>query len=405
MTIASADLVAVAQRIGVQRIADLSALDDLGVHVVAAVRTPLDPASVSVCSGRGATVEAARIGALAEAIERWCAEPRGRIATVHAIEPPGRFVGGAALCPARAPRADDTVAWLRGDDLIDGGPTWLPAQAVFYPCRDQPLWFAPATHGLAAATTIADARLAALLECVERDAYSRAVALASVGRGDACPPVAAERVLGSVALHWLACAQRAGLVVRMRDVTGDTGIPTLLCTVAEPTADTLWAPPADAHARQRGAGPRSHLWAPPADAHARQRGAGPRSHLWAHHGCAAALDAGVAADRALGEALQARLIDIQGAREDLPMQRVAPDPWFLPPPPGGRPPRSVATANDPVELIAGRLVAAGCGPPVAVDLSADDLPLRVVRVVVPGLEVWAEDPTRAGVRMERWCAP
>ena len=62
-------------RAGITRVADVTALDRLGIPVCQAVR----PASrnLSVSQGKGATPEAARVSAAMEAIELWHAEDLG----------------------------------------------------------------------------------------------------------------------------------------------------------------------------------------------------------------------------------------------------------------------------------------------------------------------------------------
>lgn len=356
------ELDAIARRVEVRRLADLSRLDALDVCVAAAIRAPFDPASISVCAGRGSTWPIARRRAIAEALERYCAEARGRLAVVCARTPPGPAVSVDSLLPSRPLLDGELVDWVEGVSLTSAESTWVPAAAVFYPYRG-PVWFAPATHGLAAGETLGAATEAALLECVERDAYSRAVALATCGRGTACPPLGAEH-LDVDGRRWLDAARAVGLRVLLRDVTGGTAIPTVLATVAE----------------------------------------GDGAETWAHRGCCAARNVAAAATGALGEALQARLVDIQGAREDLPPQRVAAAPWFVRShgEAAGSGPHPVVT-DDLLSEMCRRLVADGCGAPVMVDLSLPDVPWRVVRVIVPGLEIWAFDATRVGRRLEAWC--
>lgn len=356
------ELAQIARRVEVRRVADLSRLDDLDLHVAAAVRTPLDPASISVCAGRGPTWAVAKRNAIAEAFERYCAEPRGRLATVLSVEPPGEAITVASLIPSRDPRPGELVEWIVGVAVRDRRPVWVPAAAVFYPYRGAS-WFLPSTHGLAAATTWDDAVLAATLECVERDAYTRAVALASLGRGRQCPPLDPE-ILNADGRRWHRAAVAGGLRVVLRDLTSAIGIPTVLATIAEPVGELIWA----------------------------------------HRGCAAALDATTAATRALGEAAQGRLVDIQGAREDLPVERESPAPWFyLRDGEVDRPGPPPIRADDPIGEISARLRADGCGELVAVDLSLAGVDWRAVRVVVPGLETWAFDPSRVGARLETWC--
>src|SRR5947208_11910034 len=75
-------LTAAADRFGVVRIAEITRLDRLGIPAVSVTRRdPIAP-SVSVCTGKGDDVVEARVAGLAEALERYCAEPRGRLEIV-----------------------------------------------------------------------------------------------------------------------------------------------------------------------------------------------------------------------------------------------------------------------------------------------------------------------------------
>ncbi|HEY0478882.1 MAG TPA: YcaO-like family protein [Kofleriaceae bacterium] len=360
-----AALEAYAPRCGVTRIADVSRLDDLGIHVATATRIPRHRASISVASGRGASITEARCAAIAEAIERACAEPDGRVAVRNAS---AAELDGAVLRLSALGVTDGEArctAWCRGEGLSSGEPVWIPAAAVLYPWPAADVAFRPATHGLAAGTSRDDAATRGLLECVERDAYAHAVARLSVGCRPEAPPIDVAGLAGPAA-RWLATIAGRGRVL-VRQLPSDTGVAVALCTLE--IAGALGEP-------------------------------------WWHGGCAAAFELPEAVERAVGEALQSRLVDIQGAREDLSAERERAHDWFIDP--GGE--RSISAdlgARGPSSLAAltHAVVRLGLAEPALVDLSRDDAPLRVVRVVAPGLEVWAHDPTRIGERCRRWLAP
>jgi thioglycine synthase len=367
---------------GVARLTVLDRLDRLGVATVAAVRADPIGESVSVCTGKGASAQAARAAALAEALERYAAEPRGRVATTRA---PARELDGDALDPralilAEGAVVPDAIEWCRARSLGSGAPVWVPANAVFFPYDEEHL-FAPSTTGLAAGATVDEAALHGLYECIERDAYARAVLFATLGAGERCPAIALD-ALGGDARALAARMRDAGVEVLVRDVTSDVGVPTLLATIWERDAD---------------------------------------GRPWAHYGCAARADAAHAAHAALLEAAQSRATDIQGAREDLPPRatRDTHD-WFLR---AGAPPRPslprslphAATAERAAAERAAAAVRAELGAllerlaavrvaPLAVDLSLPNVPLAVARAIAPGLEVWAHDPTRTGARFHAWIA-
>ncbi|HMG20708.1 MAG TPA: YcaO-like family protein [Kofleriaceae bacterium] len=227
--------------------------------------------------------------------------------------------------------------------------------------------FAAHTHGLATGADRSEAIVHGLLECIERDGYARAVALASVGRGAEVPvfdPSGPD--LASAAAEPLARIRAAGLRALLRDLTADTQVPIALCVIHDGEL--------------------------------------------AHMGIAAHLDPDRALRNAVLEAAQSRVTDLQGAREDLPPRDQRVDPWFIEP--GDAPVIAWPAPGEPSAIgaalaaIAARLAA--LTPPVepaVVDLSLPGVDLAVVRVVAPGLETWAHDPSRIGPRARTWLTP
>ena len=324
-----------------------------------------------MCSGKGESPLEARVSALAEALERYCAEPRGRLEIVTA---PAGELAGAVLDPVSLIVSPEIALgrpldWCRGTRL-DGSPVWVPVNAVIFPYQESPRatrLFAAHTHGLASGATRNEAIVHGLLECIERDCYARAIALASTGRGRLVPvidPGDAEAIVGQIAI-----IRRAGFRILLRDLTADTAVPAVLCTISD--------------------------------------------GLLTHMGMAAHPDAAIALRKATIEAAQSRLTDLQGAREDLPARNTNAetdtDPWFTEA--GDARIVSLPAASGSIGLkvedvlagIAARL--AVITPPVepaVVDLSLRGVDMAVVRVITPGLEVWAHDPSRIGPRARTW---
>lgn len=365
-----------AARFGVSRVGSITRLDGVGIATVTAVRRDPMGESVSVCTGKGLTELHARVGALAEALERYCAEPRDRIpmTTASTDALPGEVLPPEALILPDTVGASCQLDWSRAHVLDAragaGDKIWIPANAVFFPYHPSPgahTLFAAQTTGLATGSTVPEALTFALLECIERDAYSRAVALASVGRGDEIPvvdPTSAHEI----AAHELESIHSRGHDILIRDISCDTDVPAFLCTIYDGTL--------------------------------------------AHVGVAARPLASEALRAAVEEAAQSRLTDIQGAREDLPAREDSPpvDPWFLAPCGSSViPVRAGWMADNPGEALIGLNARLDClddpVKPVWVDLSLTEVDFAVVRVVTPGLEVWAYDPSRIGTRAQKWlCA-
>jgi ribosomal protein S12 methylthiotransferase accessory factor len=361
-------LTAALGRFGVVRVANITRLDEVGLPTVSVVRRDPIGESVSVASGKGPTVLAARVAALAEALERYCAEPRGRleVSSARCDELAGPYLDPRSLSLPSAFDRSSTLEWCRGTTLA-GAPLWVPANAVMFPYLPGPgvvRLFAAHTHGLSAGSTRTEAMVHGLLECIERDAYSRGVALASTGRGHLVPVLASNAVHAEAAER-LAGMETAGLRILVRDLTCDTGVPTILCTITD--------------------------------------------HELSHLGVAAHPDGSHALASAIDEAAQSRLVDLQGAREDLPARGGPPAAaWFTEAGAAAAvdvPPRSVTTDLDAaLRWLQARLASVGVDP-VVVDLDLAEVDMAVVRVITPGLEVWAFDPARIGRRALAWLSP
>ncbi len=147
---------------GVTRVSELSAFEALGgVHVFRAVR----PAARSFSStlGVGETAAAARVGALAGALERAEAESfRG---------PLWRAPLGASW-PGLPQRA---LLWAAAEELLLGARCWMPEALVHADdtSPERELGLSPSRVGLAAGADVEEARLFALFEVLERAAPAR----------------------------------------------------------------------------------------------------------------------------------------------------------------------------------------------------------------------------------------
>jgi len=178
---------------------------------------------------------------------------------------------------------DRVLPWVAGEDLLAGGPVWVPFELVhvMFVVPEPPGTgcFVRSSSGLASGNTRAEAAVHALCELVERDALAR---------GERMAPAAYERrrldvatVDDPVAAGLLARLDKADIAVAVHDLTTDAGRPVFSAVIADRSADTLLNP------------------APAA------------------FGAGCHLDPGVALCRALTEAAQSRLTVISGARDDI----------------------------------------------------------------------------------------
>ena len=266
---------------GITRVADITGLDRLGIPTWCTVR----PAArlIQIANGKGLSNISARVSAVMEAVEDWHAE------FPHA---PFRKASAAELCSegqvvVRAPelprcRADlhltdqRVIDWVRGEQLPQGQPVWLPACAAFVV---EPMLLNGDSNGLASGNHIVEATLHALYEVIERDAMARLTS------GGCVLPCGESR---TVDLDTLPSGPLTWLRDRLR--TAEVSL-TLIRVDSLPPVSTFWAVLVD---------PQS-----------------PFACSSVNSGHGSHLSPTVAALRAVTEAAQSRLTFIHGSREDL----------------------------------------------------------------------------------------
>jgi len=356
-----------AKRMGITRLGNVTGLDHIGIPVAIAVRP--NSCSVSVCQGKGLTLDQAFASAMMEAVEQFHGEDiagRFRLSSYHdlavrsrVVDPTGLAGNGTPFDPAKE------IHWIEGYDLLHRESCWVPAEIVHtdYTLKPRPDSgaFLRGTNGLASGNNVAEALSAAICEAVERDAAS----------------LWGAQPLQSRSLRWLDIASvddadcrwlldrfaAAGIGVRVWVVTSDIGIPAFVCDIRETSDD-----PRLGTRRFRGAG--------------------------CHP------DRAIALARALSEAAQTRLTYIVGSRDDLPLSDYdAPanadlseallDVLQAAGTPGLFREIPSCTSDDIAEDVVwelDRLRSVGVNRVIAVDLTRPEFGIPVLRVVIPGLE-------------------
>jgi ribosomal protein S12 methylthiotransferase accessory factor len=161
---------------GISRLANVTKLDCLKVHLWQAVR----PASrnLTVSQGKGLTEVQAKISALMECLELYCAErpPIDLVATANDIS---SFLGyDPAELPALTGRTFDsaqTRRWTAAVNLISGQSTFVPTALVTLDFHNRTLGRYSLFHtssGLGGGQTPTQAWLHGMYEAIERDAIS-----------------------------------------------------------------------------------------------------------------------------------------------------------------------------------------------------------------------------------------
>lgn len=371
------------KKIGVTRIADITNLDRLGIPIFSAIRPSAAKGAISIYSGKGSTEQRARISAVMESFERCLAERPGVNANVagniaasalvdsyasaresHNVLDPKEFLLAQPYIP------QSLMEWVEAYDLMNKEEIFVSANAVYHP-YDAPgqcqKLFLSNTNGLASGNVLEEAILHGMLEVIERDAISIAQFSRDLGK---------EIVLTEEDGYLYELASKfknAGIELKVWLVPTDTGIPTVIAA----TDDVKLKDPA---LLVMGAG----------------------SHLKPE----------IAVARAITEAAQSRVVQIQGAREDTDregfIRSVGYDRmkrlngfWFEE---GEKislsdvqdlsrksPAENINVILEKLRGIAERVL--------VIDLSREEVAVPVVRVIIPGLELFTIDRDRKGKRL------
>ncbi len=130
--------------------------------------------------------------------------------------------------PLEVPYEDAPLYWLQGTSS-DGAPVFMPAQMVGLFCNldEIALFDAPGSTGIATGCTMEEAKLAALLEVIERDAE----AVTPFARTSCFTLEADEDPLIAALLYDY---KARGINVQFQDLTGPLGVPAYKCFVMGP---------------------------------------------------------------------------------------------------------------------------------------------------------------------------
>lgn len=191
--------------------------------------------SLSVHQGKGPSPQAARIGALCEAIEAHCAEhvpADGPLCRFADLPECGRAPDLGDYCKTRIdlPEPAGPIQWCRATDFTTGKLLYLPHDLVSLDfTRGVPSLFERESSGLGAGASEADALLISLFEVIERDA------VAQWQRRDRAERMAAAIRLDSVPFDWFQSwrARFASLAIELRAFRVDSmvGVPVFKCAI------------------------------------------------------------------------------------------------------------------------------------------------------------------------------
>lgn len=358
-------------KVGITVIQDLTGQDKLNIPICSASRPGAKKGAVSVHTGKGLTDRQSRVSVLMEAIERYSAElkdeDRSRFMFESYDECKGAKVNpGSLILSAISTVGPKTkIEWQEGYDLLQEEEIQVPANAVFHPYMSNRggRLFRSDSNGIASGNNHEEAIFHGITEVIERDALSSvelkkdAGAQIEIGEEDGMIYELKERF------------ESVGAVPRFWYIPSDTGFTTVALALDDLSED-----------------PALLVY-----------GAGTHS------------DPRIATIRAITEAAQSRLMQIvSGDAMKTPfvmsysaMKRVNKH-WYedngdkkvklneLPALATDTIDGDIRVALDKLKAIVDRVI--------VVDLTRAEIGIPVVRVIIPGFEVYARNSERVGHR-------
>lgn len=365
---------------GITRVADITDLDRIGMPVFTAIRPTAEDGAISIYGGKGITKDHAKASAMMEGFERYSAEKQDSdetiIATADEIAEKGNPVELRSLNLPQQYEKEDVNAlqleWSLTHDLISGKDYYVPSNAVFHPYTPESnirSLFKSNTNGLASGNILEEAILHGIFEVIERDAWSIFELTHKNYSQINLDSIESELINDTIDKF-----ESEGIKIKLMDFTADVKIP----TIAASADDTITR---DAGLLTLGMG----------------------THL----------DPEVAILRALTEVAQSRATQINGAREDTVRADFAREAGYermkrinrfyfkqeetqidL----GDIENKSTTSINEDMEIVKNELVDNGISKILYTDLTRPELDVSVVRVIIPEMELYAIDPSRAGYR-------
>ena len=365
---------------GITRIADITDLDRIGLPIYTAIRPTAAEGAISIYGGKGISKDHAKASAMMEGFERYSAEKQDDdevvIATLDEISEKGEYIDPVSLNLPKDFKKENLedmpLEWSLAKDIVSGEDFYIPTNAIFHPYihdNNVQSLFKSNTNGLASGNILEEAILHGMLEVIERDAWS----IFELTHKNYAQ-IDLDSIESELVNDIIDKFESEGIKIKLMDFTADIKIP----TIAASADDTVTK---DAGLLTLGMG----------------------SHL----------DPEVAILRALTEVAQSRATQINGAREDTVRADFAREAGYE------RMKRinkfyfreedekiklsnienkSTSSITKDIEIVKEELLANDIEKILYVDLTRPELDVSVVRVVIPEMELFALDPSRAGYR-------
>ena len=368
---------------GITRITEITHLDRIGLPVFSAIRPTSQDGAISIYGGQGISSEHAKASAMMEGFERYSAEKQCEnlvTGTVSEISSKGNTIDVESLNLPKDFKKENielfNLEWNICHDLISGDDYYVPSNAIYHPyvlednsCQSL---FKSNTNGLASGNSLEEAILHGMFEVIERDAWSIFELTHKNYKQIDLDSIESETVNDAISKF-----SENDIKIKLMDFTADVNIP----TIAASADDTLLK---DAGLLTLGIG----------------------THL----------DPEVAVLRALTEVAQSRATQIHGAREDTVradfartagyerMKRINKY-YFQEEDEKIRlsdiENRSTDSITKDIDIVLDELKSNEIEHVLYYDLTRPELNVNVVRVIIPTMELYSIDPSRAGYRFLR----
>ncbi len=363
---------------GITRITEITHLDRIGIPVFSAIRPTAQDGGISIYGGKGITQDHAKASAMMEGFERYSAEKqetdKTHIASLDKIN--GNYINPQTLNLPKDFSNDllnsMNLEWSMSKDLISGENYYIPSNAIYHPYVPQNNvqgLFKGNTNGLASGNNLEEAILHGIFEVIERDAWS----IFELTHKNSAQ-IDLNSINSEIITQILSKYQENGINIKLMDLTADVNV----CTIAASADDTVLK---DAGLLSLGIG----------------------THL----------NPEISILRALTEVAQSRATQIQGAREDTVRADFARKAGYE------RmkginsyyfededdkisfsdiKDKSTNSINQDIEIVKDELKENGLDKVLYTNLTRPELGVSVVRVVIPTMELYSLDNTRAGDR-------
>ena len=365
---------------GITRIADITDLDRIGLPIYTAIRPTAKEGAVSIYGGKGISRDHAKASAMMEGFERYSAEKQDSddtiIANLDEISEKGNYIDPKSLnLPKELEKSDIScfnLEWNLAHDIISSDDYYVPSNAVYHPYTHENSinsLFKSNTNGLASGNVLDEAILHGMFEVIERDAWS----IFELTHKNYAQ-IDLKSIKSEIVNDTIDKFESEGIKIKLMDFTADINIP----TIAASADDTITK---DAGLLTLGMG----------------------THL----------DPEVAILRALTEVAQSRATQINGAREDTVRADFAREAGYE------RMKRinkyyfrdedekinledienkATTSITEDIEIVKDELISNDISKILYTDLTRPELDISVVRVIIPEMEIYAIDPSRAGYR-------